>query len=195
MGRIRRKRKYIDKMGKGGGLMLNNYKYTEKEQKELLKSIVILSDTREKKNKHITDFFDEKNIKWKTIKMNQGDYSFYIPMSKELNIGRDIYFDKEVCIERKSNLEELSGNLTNDRNRIKTEFAQCKGDIQLLIESSSYKDLVEGNYNTKYNKTSFTASLHSISNEFKVPFVFIDKEYSGLYIYMHFRYWLRNIIK
>lgn len=125
----------------------------------------------------------------------QGDYSFYIPANESLNIDRDIYFDKKVCIERKNSLEELSGSLTQSRTQLKTEFAQFKGDMQLLIESSTYKDLVEGNYNTKYNKKSFTASLHSISSEYNIPFVFIDREYSGFYIYMHLRYWLRNIIK
>ena len=116
-------------------------------------------------------------------------------MSEELNINRDIYFDKEVCIERKNSLEELSGNLTTSRARFKTEFAQFKGDMQLMIEDCCYKDLIEGNYNTKYDKKSFTASLHSISTEFGVPFIFINKAYSGTYIYMHLRYWLRNLIK
>lgn len=127
--------------------------------------------------------------------LNQGDYSFYIPTNPELNIVRDIYFDKEVVLERKNSLQELSGNFTNDRDRIKNEFAQFKGDMQLLIEASTYKDLIDGNYNTKYNKASFLASLHSMSFEFKIPFIFIDKEYSGIYIYTHLRYWMRNLIK
>ena len=175
--------------------ILSKYKYTEKEQKELLDSLIILVDSREKSNKHITDFFDSQKVKYKVMGLSEGDYSFYIPANEKLNIDRDLYFNKDVVLERKNSLEEISGNLTKDRVRFKTELIQFKGDMQLMIENSSYKDLVEGNYNTQYDKKSFTASLHSISSEFGVPFIFIDKEYSGLYIYMHLRYWLRNIIK
>lgn len=175
--------------------MLDKYKYTDKEQKELLDSMVILVDSREKSNQHILNFFDSKKIPYKIMGLAQGDYSFYVPANPELNIDRDIYFDKDIVIERKSGLEELSGNFTNDRDRIKTEFAQFKGEMQLLIEKSTYGDLVEGNYNTKYNKASYIASLHSMSCEYKIPFIFLGAEYSGIYIYTHLRYWLRNIIK
>lgn len=175
--------------------MLDKYKYTDKEQKELLDSMIVLVDSREKNNQHILDYFSSKKKQYKVMGLSQGDYSFYIPANPKLNIDRDIYFDKEVVVERKSGLQELSGNFTNDRDRIKTEFAKFKGDMQLLIETSTYKDLAEGNYNTKYNKTSFQASLHSMSWEYRIPFIFLDKEYSGEYIYMHLRYWLRNLIK
>lgn len=175
--------------------MLDKYKYSDKEQKELLNSMIILVDSREKSNQHILDLFDIKKIPYKVMGLAQGDYSFYIPADPTLNIDRDIYFDKDVVVERKSGLQELSGNFTNDRDRIKTEFAQFKGSMQLLIESSTYKDLVAGNYNTKYNSSSFIASLHSMSWEYGIPFIFIDKEYSGIYIYTHLRYWLRNLIK
>ena len=78
--------------------MLDKYYFTEGEQKTLLKSISILVDTREKSNQHITDWFDKKGIKWKSKALKQGDYSFYIPANEDLNIPRDIYYDKEGVI-------------------------------------------------------------------------------------------------
>ena len=45
--------------------MLGKYKYTEAEEKELLSSIVILVDTKEKVNNHITDYFDAHGIPYK----------------------------------------------------------------------------------------------------------------------------------
>ena len=45
--------------------MLGKYKYTEAEEKELLSSIVILVDTKEKVNNHITDYFDTHGIPYK----------------------------------------------------------------------------------------------------------------------------------
>ena len=87
--------------------MLDKYYFTESEQKELIKSIGILVDTRELYNQHITDWFDKKEIKWRSKALKQGDYSFYIPANDNLNIPRDIYYDKEIVIERKASLEEL----------------------------------------------------------------------------------------
>lgn len=45
--------------------MINNFKYTDKEMEELISSITILIDTREKQANHITDYFDRKEIKYK----------------------------------------------------------------------------------------------------------------------------------
>ncbi|MFO7815247.1 MAG: tyrosine-type recombinase/integrase [Halanaerobiales bacterium] len=43
------------------------YRYTQKEQKELLKSINVLIDTREQKIDHITNYFKEKNISYNNL--------------------------------------------------------------------------------------------------------------------------------
>ena len=77
---------------------------------ELVKSIVILVDTREKENQHILDYFDKKGIKYKKRALEYADYSFMIPENEALNIPRDLYFDKECVVERKGSLEELSTN-------------------------------------------------------------------------------------
>ena len=46
--------------------ILELYKYTDKEIDQLVRSIVILTDTREQKNQHILDWFDKKKIPHKT---------------------------------------------------------------------------------------------------------------------------------
>lgn len=176
--------------------MLDKYKYTEKEQKQLLSSLGIIVDTREKSNKHITDWFDDKNIKYKKQKLDQGDYSFYIPKNEELNIDRDIYFNKEIVIERKASLDEIALNMTKGRKQLKHEFSQHKGKMTLLIENANYEDICKGNYRSKYNISSFVGSLHSMSTEFTVPFIFIpDKKYTPIYIYFEMYYYFRNYIK
>lgn len=178
-----------------GDLLLDKYKYTEKEQKELLKSMGILIDSREKKNKHITDWLDKNKIKYKKQKLHQGDYSFYVPASNDLNISRELHFNNDICIERKNSLEELSGNLTTKRSQFKHKLSHYKGDMLLLIENGSYKDLSEGNYNTQLSASAFVSSLHSISLEFGVPFIFIDSERTAQFLYLTFYYYLRNLIK
>ena len=175
--------------------MLDKYKYTNKEQKKLLSTMGILIDTREKSS-HIFDWLCKKNINYKVQKLDQGDYSFYLPANKELDIDRDLYFDKEYAIERKGSLEELSTNMTKDRQRLKNEFAQHKGKMILLIENANYEDICKGNYKSQYNNRSYLASLHSMSSEFNIPFIFSpNQEYTPIFVYFHFYYYLRNIIK
>lgn len=156
----------------------------------------MLIDTREKSNKHITDYYDKFKIKYETTKLDQGDYSFYIPANDSLHINRSIYFNKDIAFERKGSLEELSTNLTKERDRLKTEFSNYKGKMTLLIENSNYEDVVCGNYKSQYSSKSFTASIHSLSSEFNIPIVFMpNKDYSAMYMYLTFYYYLRNIIK
>jgi predicted ATP-grasp superfamily ATP-dependent carboligase len=42
--------------------VIDFYRYTDKELQTLLKSIVIISDSREQQADHITKWFDEKKI-------------------------------------------------------------------------------------------------------------------------------------
>lgn len=69
--------------------MLNFYKYTDKEKDELLSSMVILVDTREKQT-HIIESFDQYKINYQRKALDYGDYSFMIPKNESLNIPRDI---------------------------------------------------------------------------------------------------------
>ena len=132
------------------------------------------------------------------MKLEYGDYSFMIPADEELSIPRDLYFDKQIIVERKASLEELSGNLTqtSERSRIKKELALAPPKKVLLIEGASYGDMVTGNYNTKYDSKSYWASVHSLSHEFNLPVVFMpDKKYSGVFIMGYFYYYLRNLLR
>ena len=106
----------------GGRDIISYYKYTDKEIDELILSIIILVDTREKMNAHITDSFDQNGISYKKKALEYGDYSFALPKNEELSIPRDMYFNKKVCIERKASLEEISGNLFMPDNKYSALF-------------------------------------------------------------------------
>lgn len=175
--------------------MFRNYKYTDKEIKQILNSLSLLIDTREKSNSHIISWLDKKKINYKSKKLDQGDYSFYIPKNKELNIDRDLYFNNELSIERKGSLDELAGNFSNNRDRIEKEFALHEGNMILIVEDSSYRDIYKGNYRSKYSSKSYLGTLHSFSNRYNIPFMFIDKECSAMFIYFTFRYYLRDLLK
>jgi len=176
--------------------MIENFKYTESELKNILKSIVILVDTRERegKNDHILKWFDENKVQYKKAKIPNGDYSFYLPKNEEYGFIRDTYFTDSICIERKADIDEIIGNFANDRDRIEDEFLRHKGKMILLIEDGSYNDIRNGKYTSKYNSKSAIGTLHSFYNKYDVPFIFISKEDTGCFIYCSFYYHLRNKI-
>lgn len=176
--------------------MLDKYKYTDKELDELIKSLTILVDTREKSNQHLLEYWDSKGILHRKKALDYGDYSFMIPKNEALNIPRDVYFDKEIVVERKGSLEEISGNLTKERDRLEKEFSLAPKNKVLLLENANYSDVITGNYNTQYNKKSFWASLHSFWFKYNIPIFFMpDNKYSGVFIRGYFEYYLKNYLR
>lgn len=175
---------------------LSLYKYSKTEIEQLLKSIVILIDTREKQNKHITEFFGKYTINYKSSTLPYGDYSFYLPENKELGIDRDTYFNKHIAIERKGSLEELSGNLAQQRDRFENELLRagnCR--LMLMIENSQLEDILSHKYNTQLNERAFLGSLLTFNHRFNTHICFIDRQHAGQYIYMNFYYYLREFMK
>jgi ERCC4-type nuclease len=173
--------------------MINNYHYTGSEQKQLLKSLVILIDTRENVNDHITGYFNSKGISFMPHKLDSFDYSVMIPANPEFGIVRDLYFDKQIGIERKASLEELSGNFTQCRERFEREFErvpQCRK--YLLIEGGSYSDIFTNNYSTKLNSTAFAASIMVFQARYNLNVSFLPKEHSGKFIYGIMHYFVRE---
>lgn len=176
--------------------MLDKYKYTDKEQKQLLKSLVILIDKREQENKHVVNWFDSKKIKYKDETLSYGDYSFYVPKNEELNISRDVYYTSEICIERKNSTNEIIGNFAQDRNRIEDEFLRHKGKMFLLIEDEEfYKKVRNKDYKSKYTTNSALGTYHSFINRYNIFPSFIDKEGSGEFIFRTFYYFLKDSLK
>lgn len=177
-------------------IILNLYKYTDSEIDQIVKSLTILVDTREKENSHIIDWLKKKKIPYKSKALSNGDYSFFIPANPELNIDRDLYFDHEIMIERKGSLEELSGNLTQNRTRFEEEMATYPGKKYLMIENANYQDIVNGNYKTQFSSKSYLASLHAFNHRYDLQIIFMpSKEMSGYYLYGVFTYYLKNKLR
>ena len=177
-------------------LLMNKIKreYSNKDIKQLLDSMIILIDSREKKISHLLMYFKHKKIKYEIYKLDYGDYSFMIPKNESLDILEDIYFNDKIAIERKANAEEISNNFAKGRERFHKEFERSSGNLRLLIEDSTYSDISNGEYNTKFPKESFIGSLHSFQEKYDCPFFFIDKQHSGEYICTSFKYYLKNNI-
>lgn len=91
--------------------------------------MIIECDTRQQKDKHITNYFDENGIRYIRNKLYCGDY-------KRVD-------STEVIIDTKKSLLELAGNLcrTTEHQRIKKEIAKacdldCKRFIFLIADNA-----------------------------------------------------------
>ena len=176
--------------------MISKYKYTDKEIDELVKSMVILYDTREQVNEHILQYFDKAQVNYKKKKLDYGDYSFYVPKNDGLNIPRDLYFDRDIIIERKSGLTELAGNLSEDRARLEKEIALSPKRKVLLIENATYEDVLKGNYRSNYGAKAMWATIHSWWERYDLPVMFMsDNKWSGYFIKGFFTYYLKEQLR
>lgn len=169
------------------------YKYNDKEVKEILKTAVIIVDTREQRNEHIISYFEKHKIPWCNEKLDYGDYSIKL---KSKIADRYIYCTDVVTIERKRSLDEISTNLTKERERFHNEFRKSDGKIYLLIENACYEDIELGNYNTQFNNKAFRKSLSSFEQKYNlhVHYQKNDKA-SGLFIYETLTAAITKIVK
>ena len=106
------------------------YRFTDKEVKKILDNLTILVDTREKSNNHIISFFNKQGIKYKTMKIDYGDYSIMMPRGSFNGQTRDIYFTNDIVLERKFCIDEIAMNLKDKKtniNEIKQEIIELLG--------------------------------------------------------------------
>jgi ERCC4-type nuclease len=173
------------------------YHYTDKELKELLSSLTIITDSRENQNQHILDYFDKKKIPHIKQALNFADYSCMIPANPSLGIVRDMYFTDTICIERKASLDELAGNLTQDRTRFESELIRahnCK--LFLMIEDANgYSNIINHKYRSQYEPKSFLATLMAFTARYNLNINFIAAGDAGSFIYLTLLYACREQLK
>ena len=176
---------------------MKQYKYDIESIKKLAKQMIILIDSREKQNQHILSYFDKQGIAYKKEKLDYGDYSFLLP-SAATGQG-DIFFHNDIVIERKGSLEELSGNLAQERERFEKEFLTARNNnakIYLMVEApEGYSGIAAHNYHTELTPSAYMASLKTFEHRFDMNVQFISPEYAGYYIYSTFFYFCREVLR
>jgi len=170
------------------------YQYTDKELKDLLSTLIVLTDTREQANEHVTGYFDSKHIQHKKKKLDVGDYAAMIPKNVELGIQRDMYFP--AVIERKNSVSELASSI-KERTRFENELIRAHSSPFLLLveDPNGYENIIMGNYRSEYNAKALLASLKAFEARYGFQTVFIAPKTAGNYIYHHFYYLIRNELK
>ena len=176
------------------------YKFTDKEMDKITKSIVILVDTAEQENSHITSFFDKKKIAYRKMKLAYGDYSCMIPKGTIGEFTRDIYFDRDFSIERKAHIDELVGNLKQDAARLKKELAHLnmyEMKYLVYIEDPNFEtNLRMGNYRSEYDPFTLMQRLYKmVEAEYNTAIVPVHKDIMGSKIYYKMQAWVYALFK
>ncbi|MDX8367843.1 ERCC4 domain-containing protein [Cytobacillus sp. IB215665] len=168
--------------------------YTDTEMKKIIKSLVILTDSREQKNSHILEYFDKKKIPYKQKTIKTGDYTAMIPKNEELGIMRDIYLN--AAIERKNSVDELVQSI-KDRTRFENELIRASKIPFLMIveDMDGYRKIVMGEYRSQYKAKSVLASLKAFEARYNFTTVFLDPMLTGNYIYYHLLYRAREVLQ
>lgn len=163
---------------------------TDKQLGDIVDDMVVIVDTREKKNEHILRYLRDNEIKWKVSKVDTGDYTFELPNYKGLNL------DRKVLVEKKNSLDEIVGNFTTDRGRFQREFERLDDeDMHLVIEEATWRKINNGSYRSKFHPNSLTGSLLSWSMRYEFAVWFVTRKDSPHLIYNLLKYGLIEKLK
>lgn len=171
-----------------------HYRYSDKELKEILDTLEIIVDTREQKNQHVLDYFRKKKVKFRNRTLKTADYSAMIPKNPEMGITRDVYLS--AGLERKNGVDELVESI-KDRTRFENELIRAsKNPFVLIVEDlEGYQKILKGEYRSRYKPESLLGSLKTFEVRYDFSTVFIAPATTGNYIYHHFLYMARELLK
>jgi ERCC4-type nuclease len=128
---------------------------SKKDFDTILKSFKLIVDTRENQNSHITNIFKKHNIQIVYDKLEFADYSC---------ICCDYDFRNDIVVERKMNIDEFCNNITRKRIQFENELnrsAENNTKFQLIIEETSYIDILNEAYRSKTKQQSIVATLNT----------------------------------
>lgn len=138
---------------------------------------MIQVDTRERRYKHVTDYFDSQNIKWIKSKCVVGDY---------INLENPM-----VVIDRKKDLQEVAGNVCQQHDRFVRECELAKElgyKLIVLVEEPNIKELVDVcgwfNWRKKKNPKAVNGKtlykiMDTMRNKYGIEWQFTTKQKCG----------------
>ncbi|RKJ19566.1 nuclease, partial [Butyricicoccus sp. 1XD8-22] len=95
-------------------------------------------------------------------------------------------------------VNEIVGNLGKDeRTRFENELIRSQHiPFTILLEDvEGYKKIINGEYHSKYNPLALLGSLNTFKARYNFEIVYLDRKFSGNFIYYHFYYQMKNYLK
>lgn len=143
-----------------------------------LRHLSVLVDTREQNTPALRKRLKDMGLPWERKKLEFGDYS----IKCQLQNGGERDFSREICIERKMDLDELCLCYSKGRKRFSREFERAReagAKIYLLVENGSWEKAYEGLYRSRMEPKAFTASLTAWLARYNCQLLFSSPALSG----------------
>lgn len=153
-------------------------KYHPCEIERILRSMVILVDTREQDTARARKRYKQFGCEFERKALKFGDYSARLTGLD----GEGINLEGVVCVERKMDLDELCNCFCQGRERFHREFERALAagaHVYLLIENDNLDNAYAGAYRSRMNPKALTASILAWSIEFGIIPLFISADRSG----------------
>jgi ERCC4-type nuclease len=146
---------------------------------------VILIDSREQVNGHITKKLDSLGILYKTKKLDFADYSFQIG---------DTGYENKIVIERKNSIDELIGNITKGKERFRREFERSKGCKVVLMVEASESQIDRHEYRSRMSPSDFKKCIKMWCYKYQLELKYIEKDKAAEYMLQVFRnYYVKEV--
>ena len=133
---------------------------------------MIIVDSREKKNKHIIDYFVRSGEQFEVRALSTGDY---------MDSSRP-----GLTIDRKQDLQELAGNICTKNHRFWREAKRSYDEglhLIVLIEQGQFGSVQDvKSWHSKYSKVTgrrLYDEMFKLYAAYKVEFLFCDKKETG----------------
>lgn len=148
----------------------------------MLNDFVILTDTRQQKENHITKTFDKHGIIHIRTGLPSADY-----MALRYEEGKGLYLDYSVLIDTKKDLLELCGNLTKDHDRLVREIDKghelgCE-EFVFIIGDTKIKTIEDikkwSSPHTKVKGYVLLKIMQTFKEHHKCKFVIVPKKEVG----------------
>lgn len=151
-----------------------------------MNKFMILCDTRQQRDKHITDYFNKNLITWVRTGLPSADY-----MAVRYDNG--FIKDYSILIDTKKDVEEIAHNLckTTEHERIKAEIQRAKDlgckQFYFLICDSKIKTADDlNNWSSKRTKvkgTTLYKIMKTMKEKYNISFLFTSKQMAGELIF------------
>ena len=180
--------------------MQMKWKFKDKELKKILDNLTIIVDSRENANSHIIEFFKKKKIPYVVEKLPFGDYSCKLPAGSFEHQGRDIYFNNDFVLERKTNIDEICSNLKENAARLKKELAHLNKyniEFYIFLEDENYElNLRNSNYRSQYDAYTLMQRIcKGIEAEYNTMVIPVPRSCMGSKIYYFLQARVYNLFK
>lgn len=169
-------------------------KYNNFEVARMLKTMIILYDTREQQNAALKRRLEGFTCSSLRHKLNFGDYSVaFVDDNMDM-----VFCDGLVAVERKMSLDELCNCFTKGRARFEREFIRAKENnakVHLLIENGSYEKILAEKYRSKLNPNALIASYLAWAERYNLQLHFCKADTTPVLIEKILYYWLKNYLE